>query len=402
MSESRKHEISAPAIIIILLAGVVLSPALPAQDEKPATGKPVKKEKQEQLSTEAQEESRRKLLQRLKAKKLIRWLSDPEKKADAIAQLDRVGTEAVRALLASNMKEALGALKTLCRDWVAQLDSEDFKVRDRAFRLLYEAGDAGLEPLKKAAASENAHLSQQAQLLMHMIDFQISPELHERLGHVMADFKKAGWRKKLDMIAELEKLGGALAIPAFKKIILRETNPRVQAQAANSLIRVGTLEDLLFLKQTGLAEKIQAPAITAEIYLSQGMKYMEAKRYDEAVEEFKKALKDAPDNFIAHYEIAMAYLLAKKYALSVTHYTECLKQQPENSLVHYNLACAYSLMNDTDNALKHLTLSVEHGYKDFQHMEKDEDLDNIRSDQRYKDLKKKLDNQTEPPEKKSP
>jgi tetratricopeptide (TPR) repeat protein len=386
----------------VLLAALVISITIYSQDKDPPGEKPEKKEKQQEPATQAQEESRRKLLQRLKARKLIRQLSAPEKKTAALAELEKIGTEALREMLASKTKEAANALKELCRGWVGQLENEDFKVRDRAFRLLYVAGDAGLEPLKKVAASENAHLSQKAKLLLHMVDYQISPELHARLGHVMADFKEAGWRKKIDIIAELERLGGALAIPALKQIILRETNPRVQAQAANSLIRVGTLEDLLFLKKTGLAEKIQAPAITAEIYLSQGIKYMEAKRYDEAVEEFKKALKDSPGNFRTHYEIAMAYLLSKKYALSVTHYKKCLKQQPNNYLAHYNLACAYSLMNNVDNALKHLTLSVENGYRDISHMDKDKDLDNIRSDQRYKDLKNKLESQTEPSEDKPP
>jgi tetratricopeptide (TPR) repeat protein len=98
----------------------------------------------------------------------------------------------------------------------------------------------------------------------------------------------------------------------------------------------------------------------------------------------------------------MAYLLSEKYALSITHYKKCLKQQPNNYLVHYNLACAYSLMNDVDNAVKHLALSIENGYKDLSHMEKDEDLDNIRSDQRYKELKDKLQRESEPEDDKPP
>jgi tetratricopeptide (TPR) repeat protein len=374
-----------------------------AQDEAPAPEKPEKEENQKkELATEAREEARLSLLRHIEARKLIRRLSDPQKRAAALEKLDKLGTEAIIEMLASKKKEAREALGELCEGWVRQLSSEDFKQRDRAFRLLYAAGEAGLEPLKKASASGGAHLSQKTKLLLHMIDYRISPELYKRLGHVMADFKKAGWRKKIDMIAELERLGGTLAIPALKKIITRETNPRVQAQAANSLIRVGTIKDLLFLKKIGLAEKIQAPAITAEIYLSQGLKYMEAKQYEEAIGEFKKALKDSPDDFRTHYEIAMAYLLSEKYALSITHYKKCLKQQPNNYLVHYNLACAYSLMNDVDNAVKHLALSIENGYKDLSHMEKDEDLDNIRSDTRYKELKDKLQRESEPKDDKPP
>ena len=353
---------------------------------------PEKKQEQEfdgQPMTAGQEEARRSQLRRLEARKLIRELRNG-KKEELLPKLEKLGIEAVHELTSSKSKEAAEALKLLCKGWTASLAAEGFKERDRAFRLLYAAGEAGVELLKEARTSDNTHVKETASLLLHMIDYRISPELYERLGHVMADFGKAGWRKKIEMISELERLGGSLAVPALKRMLERETNPRVQGQAANSLIRVGTLEDLKFLQKTGLTDKIQAPAITAEIYLSQGIKYRQAERYKEAIEEFKKALKDAPTDFRAHYEVAMAYLLTKQYALSVSHFKECLKQQPDNYLAHYNLACSYSLMNDPDGAVRHLALSIEKGYKDIGHIEKDEDLDNIRSDPRYKQLMKEL------------
>lgn len=384
--------------LCVFLVAVIFCLAVCAQEETPAPEKPQKPEQQkEDLATQAQEEARQHLLARIEARKLIRELSDPNKKDAALAKLDKLGIPAIEEMLASKASAAREALKELCRGWVGELTNDNFKQRDRAFRLLYAAGETATEHLKEASASDSAHLSEKAKLLLHMIDYQISPQLHERLGHVMAGYEKADWRKKLDMISELERLGGSLAVPALKRILLREKNPRVQAHAANSLIRVGTLGDLAFLKKIGLAEKIQAPALTAEIYFSQGFKYMQAKRYEEAIEEFKKALKDSPDDIRVHYQIAMTYLLSKKYSLCVTHYLECLKQEPKDPLSHYNLACAYSLMQDPDNAIKHLALSIENGYKDLEHMEKDEDFDNIRSDPRYQQLKQRLQPEKEPP-----
>jgi tetratricopeptide (TPR) repeat protein len=372
------------------LCQVALSQDAPAPREKPA------REPASQPTTEGEEEARQRLLRRLEARKLIRRLRDGRKE-DLIPELEKLGAEAVQELNASEDKEAADALKQLCKKWTTSLAAGDSGECDRAFRLLYGAGEAAVESLKEASGSDNAHLKEQALLLLHMIDYRVSPELYERLGHVMADFGKADWRKKIEMISELERLGGSLAVPALKRMLKRETNPRVQGQAANSLIRVGTLEDLKFLQRIGLTDKIQAPAITAEIYLSQGIKYRQAEKYNEAIEEFKKALKDAPDDFRAHYEIAMAYLLTKQYALSVGHFKECLKQQPDNYLAHYNLACSYSLMNDADAAVKHLALSIEKGYGDISHMENDEDLDNIRSDKRYKQLLQELRSRQEEP-----
>jgi tetratricopeptide (TPR) repeat protein len=369
----------------LLLAFLVLPAS--AQDETPPPGETPQ---QNNPPTEAGEEQRQHLLHRIEARRLIRELSDPGSRAAALGRLDELGQDAVAELLASKEPAAAESLLDLCRGWIGELSSDDFLCRDRAFGLLYKTGDACLELLKTMVASDDADLSEKAKLLSHMIDYRISPELYERLGHVMADYAHADWRERIEMIAELERLGGTLALPALKRILEREENPQVQLQAANSLIRVGTVEDLLFLKKIGLAEKLQAPAITAEIYLSQGIKYREAERYEEAIAEFKLALKNSPDDFRAHYEIAMSYLLSGKYSLSVTHFLECLKQQPKNEIVHYNLACSYSLMNDAANALKHLSLSIENGYRDLAHMEKDEDLANIRSDPGYRELVNEL------------
>lgn len=387
-------------IFLVALVLVSLWVSAYSQDKPPAPEQPSDaRQKKQELATEAQEEARAHLLRRIEARRLIRDLTDEEKKAAAVASLEKLGVEAVFELLVSKKEEARGALEELCRGWVAELPHEKYKKRERAFRLLYAAGDVSVKFLETAAKSQDPHLSHKAKLLLRMIDRRISPVLYARLGHVMAGFEKADWRKKLDMISELERLGGALAVPSLKRIIMREKNPRVQAQAANSLIRVGTLKDLLFLKKIGLAEKIQEPAITAEIYLSQGLRYMQAKRYDEAIEEFKRALKDSPQDFRAHYHIAMAYLMATKYALSVRHFQTCLAQQPNHQLAHYNIACAYSLMKDADNAVKHLGLSIDNGYDDLAHMEKDSDLDNIRSDPRYQQLKQRLQRKSD---KKSP
>lgn len=384
--------------ILILSVIFLLCPAVFAQEEPPVPEDPPEKTDTEQESSAATgEEARQSLIRRIKARKLIKDLEDPQKRQAALPQLDELGAEAIEEMLKVPEAHVRESLLALCRTWTAGLSSEKFDVRDRAFRLLYVAGDTVVDMLGEAANSVDRHLSETAGLLLHMIDHRISPELYERLGHVMAGFEKAEWRTRMDMIAELERLGGPLAVPPLKRILTREQNPRVQAQAANSLIRVGTVADLLFLKQIGLAQKIQAPAITAEIYLSQGIKYMEAERYEEAIEEFKRALKDSPDDLRTHYEIAMAYLLCGKYALSVAHFRECLKKEPDNPIAHYNLACAYSLMNDADNAIKHLALSIEKGYKDLAHMEKDEDLDNIRTDPRYEELRKRFASPDNPP-----
>jgi len=56
----------------------------------------------------------------------------------------------------------------------------------------------------------------------------------------------------------------------------------------------------------------------------------------------------------------------------------------------YNLACAYSLSKQKKNALKSLKLAVEAGFKNRAHMEKDPDLDYIRKEKAFKEIKDNL------------
>ena len=62
------------------------------------------------------------------------------------------------------------------------------------------------------------------------------------------------------------------------------------------------------------------------------------------------------------------------------------KLKPDDPVAFYNLACDYSLLNQIDKSLSCLRLALSLGYDDFDYMEKDADLNNLRQDPRYKDL----------------
>ena len=58
--------------------------------------------------------------------------------------------------------------------------------------------------------------------------------------------------------------------------------------------------------------------------------------------------------------------------------------KPDDPTVLYNLACSYSLMGRIDYALRTIKKAINCGYADFQHLEADEDLNNLRKDTRFK------------------
>lgn len=57
--------------------------------------------------------------------------------------------------------------------------------------------------------------------------------------------------------------------------------------------------------------------------------------------------------------------------------------RPDDPMILYNLACSYSLLNDKDKAFRAIKQAIHCGYDDFDHLEADRDLSNLRGDRRF-------------------
>jgi len=57
--------------------------------------------------------------------------------------------------------------------------------------------------------------------------------------------------------------------------------------------------------------------------------------------------------------------------------------RPDDPVVFYNLSCSYSLLNEIDKALRSVKKAIKCGYSDFEHMQRDKDLLNLRQDERF-------------------
>jgi tetratricopeptide (TPR) repeat protein len=66
---------------------------------------------------------------------------------------------------------------------------------------------------------------------------------------------------------------------------------------------------------------------------------------------------------------------------------------PTDPTAHYNLACRYALLKQRDKAITTLRKAVELGYRDFDFMLEDHDLDSIRKDPRFRKLLKEFQGQ---------
>ena len=63
-----------------------------------------------------------------------------------------------------------------------------------------------------------------------------------------------------------------------------------------------------------------------------------------------------------------------------------VRLRPQYAIAHYNLACSYCLLGKHELALQELRRAFELGYDDFTFLNKDNDLEGLREDRRYKTL----------------
>ncbi len=59
---------------------------------------------------------------------------------------------------------------------------------------------------------------------------------------------------------------------------------------------------------------------------------------------------------------------------------------PKDRAVHYNLACSYSCTGNLNESVKELSRAIALGYRDFEHMQCDPDLDAVRKTKAFKRL----------------
>lgn len=81
--------------------------------------------------------------------------------------------------------------------------------------------------------------------------------------------------------------------------------------------------------QTGKREEME-PRKAAEIYVGLGVSYMEERKYEFALENFKKALSTDPKLPSAHNGIAILYEQLGEYELAAKHYQKAIELNPKD------------------------------------------------------------------------
>ena len=104
------------------------------------------------------------------------------------------------------------------------------------------------------------------------------------------------------------------------------------------------------------------------------------------IEFYENILKERPNFIEALRVLAETYTRAGEYKKGLELDQRLAELLPEDHIVHYNLACSYSLLGDVDSALKNIRKAIALGYHDFDFMNQDPDLANLRADKRFEEV----------------
>jgi tetratricopeptide (TPR) repeat protein len=103
-----------------------------------------------------------------------------------------------------------------------------------------------------------------------------------------------------------------------------------------------------------LMDKIQSLVAGARVYLVRGKIALEAKRYQEAAAEFRKALEASPDSVPAHVNLGAALTQLNDPKGAAEQFQKALLIDPNNLNAHFNLAVLLMSDKKHQDAIIHL------------------------------------------------
>ncbi len=284
-------------------------------------------------------------------------------------------------------ERADAALSKHLKQTVSDLRAPEPIVRVRAADELYMLGERGQTALGLEAPGSEP-------FLRNLLRYRIHPRTYAKTGIDLQEYPRLTFREKRRRLFEYVQAAEEDALPTLRAIVMDDAlepsfNVKLAAAKALAGLRDMSGYNFLIVKHPDLT--LKKPEVSREVLVIQGLEHIRDKDYQQAVEDFQKILDEAPFDFRANYHIAFAYLLVKNYTKAIHHFEIARRINPQDELTLYNLACAYALAGGkTTEAIEALEASVKAGFNDYQHVEKDPDLDSIRADERYLRLIERL------------
>lgn len=226
-------------------------------------------------------------------------------------------------------------------DLIEVLGSEDYRRREEAFKEILRMGEKASLPLRSALKNDDPEIRRQARLLLELIKWNLRPDHPPEIAVLLHRFSELPSAERERIANDIAFIAKEKAIPILHRIFKEDPERSVRISAARGMALYP--EGLEILRQEGV------PAVGLSLYdvavlISLGNSYLERSQYSKALEQYRRVL----------------------------------DLEPKNPTAYYNIACVYSRQKKSKEALEALKQALEYGFDDFDWMEKDPDLDNIR------------------------
>jgi tetratricopeptide (TPR) repeat protein len=111
---------------------------------------------------------------------------------------------------------------------------------------------------------------------------------------------------------------------------------------------------------------------------------------DFEVKFYTKALEHDPENIDILVFLGDAFSKRKMTVDGLEIDKRLVRICPDEPTFYYNLACSYALLDQLDPAFEALGKALQLGYTNFEHLQSDPDLDNLRKDNRFQGILKTI------------
>jgi tetratricopeptide (TPR) repeat protein len=256
----------------------------------------------------------------------------------------------------------------------------------------------GLEKFKKGEIQEATAYYQAA--LRVQPDFSTA---HHNLGLALAaqgkfDEAVSHYYQALQMTPDSAKLHNNLANALFKTGKVEESIGHYREALRlkpDYALAYNNLQIALAKQRQGkqaLARTQKAPGSEFEDPASNyrfGNSYRSEGNLDKAIEEYKKALSLQPGFIDAMNNLALVYVSRGEYDKALPLYMRMMELQPDSYVAYYNTACLYARKREIEESITWLKRAVNKGFKDWDYLKTDKDLENIRTTSYFKQLTSK-------------
>jgi tetratricopeptide (TPR) repeat protein len=134
-------------------------------------------------------------------------------------------------------------------------------------------------------------------------------------------------------------------------------------------------------------ERVRRMAI---FHYNEGNKFYKKEEYGEALIRYERALRHNEKFKEALINLSTAYMKTKVFDKALETLQAGQIQFPQEPLFDYNFACYYSLKENPGPGLLALQQALKKGFKQFEQIESDTDLSNLRQSDEYKTWQEKL------------